>query len=253
VVTAFRVVIPARYASTRLPGKPLVEIAGRPMLQHVWQRAVESGAGETVVATDDPRVEAAARAFGAEACLTSPSHQSGTDRIAEVAERYGWPDDAIVVNLQGDEPTMPPALLRQVAGSLAGHPDAAIATLAVPVLGRDELFDPNVVKVVADRAGYALYFSRAPIPWHRGSFPDPTGALPPGVAFWRHLGLYAYRAGFLRRFVGWPPAPVETCEALEQLRALWQGERIHVGLAAEAPGAGVDTPEDLERVRRLLG
>jgi 3-deoxy-manno-octulosonate cytidylyltransferase (CMP-KDO synthetase) len=144
-------------------------------------------------------------------------------------------------------------LLRQVAGSLAEHPDAAIATLAVPVRGRDELFDPNVVKVVADRAGYALYFSRAPIPWHRGSFADPTGALPLGVAFWRHLGLYAYRAGFLRRFVGWPAAPVETCEALEQLRALWQGERIHVGLAAEIPGAGVDTPEDLERVRRLMG
>lgn len=252
-MTAFRVVIPARYASTRLPGKPLAEIAGRPMLQHVWQRAVESGAGEIVIATDDARVEAAARAFDAAVCLTSPSHRSGTDRIAEVAERYGWPDDAIVVNLQGDEPTMPPALLRQVAEALATHPDAAIATLAVPVQGRTELFDPNVVKVVADRAGYALYFSRAPIPWHRDTFPAATGRLPAGVTFWRHLGIYAYRVGFLRRFVAWQPAPVEACEALEQLRALWQGERIHVGLAAEIPGAGVDTPEDLERVRRLLG
>lgn len=252
-MTSFRVVIPARYASTRLPGKPLAEIAGRPMLQHVWQRAVESGAGEIVIATDDARVEAAARAFGAEACLTSATHQSGTDRIAEVAARYGWADETIVVNLQGDEPTMPPGLLRQVAGSLAARADAAIATLAVPVQGRDELFDPNVVKVVADRAGYALYFSRAPIPWHRGSFPDPAGPLPEGVAFWRHLGIYAYRVGFLRRFVEWPAAAVEQCEALEQLRALWQGERIHVGLAAETPGVGVDTPEDLERVRRLLG
>lgn len=252
-MTGFRVVIPARYASTRLPGKPLAQIAGRPMLQHVWQRALESGAREIVIATDDARVESAARAFGAEVCLTSPSHQSGTDRITEVAERYGWPDEAIVVNLQGDEPTMPPALLRQVAEALAAHPDAAIATLAVPMRGREELFDPNVVKVVADRAGHALYFSRAPIPWHRGSFPDTTGALPPGVDYWRHLGIYAYRAGFLRRFVDWPPAAVEQCEALEQLRALWQGERIHVGLAAETPGTGVDTPEDLERVRRLLG
>lgn len=249
----FRVVIPARYASTRLPGKPLAEIAGRPMLQHVWQRAVESGAREIVIATDDARVDAAAMAFGGTVCLTSLSHQSGTDRIAEVADRFGWPDDAIVVNLQGDEPTMPPGLLRQVAESLATHRDAAIATLAVPVRVRDELFDPNVVKVVADAAGYALYFSRAPIPWHRDSFAVATGALPPGVAFWRHLGVYAYRAGFLRRFTGWPPAPVETCEALEQLRALWQGERIHVGLAVEMPGGGVDTPEDLERVRRLLG
>jgi len=251
-VAGFRVVIPARYASTRLPGKPLADIGGRPMLAHVWQRAVESGAEQIVVATDDARIEAAARGFGAEVCLTRPDHQSGTDRIAEVAARHRWPDDAIVVNLQGDEPTLPPGLLRQVAAALTAHPDAAIATLAVPIAQRAELFDPNVVKVVADHAGYALYFSRAPIPWHRDSFPGGEGALPAGVAYWRHLGIYAYRAGFLARFVGWPPAPVEQCEALEQLRALWQGERIHVSLAREQPGAGVDTPEDLERVRRVL-
>lgn len=251
-MTGFRVVIPARYASTRLPGKPLADIGGRPMIQHVWARAIESGAEQIVVATDDKRVEDAARGFGADVCLTGRRHHSGTDRIAEVVDRYGWPDEAVVVNLQGDEPAMPPVLLQQVAGALAAHPDAAVATLAVPVHGRDELFDPNVVKVVADRNGYALYFSRAPIPWHRDSFPDRSGALPEGAGFWRHLGIYAYRVGFLRRFVTWPAADLETCEALEQLRALWRGERIHVGLARERPAAGVDTPDDLERVRRVL-
>jgi 3-deoxy-manno-octulosonate cytidylyltransferase (CMP-KDO synthetase) len=251
-MSRFRVVIPARYASTRLPGKPLADIGGRPMIEHVWRRAVESGADQVVVATDDVRVEAAARRFGAEVCLTRADHQSGTDRIAEVADRHGWPEGAVVVNLQGDEPTMPPALLRQVAGALAVHAGAAMATLAVPIRERAELFDPNAVKVVTDRHGYALYFSRAPLPWHRASFPGTQGAMPDGVPYWRHLGLYAYRVGFLRRYVTWDPAPIEECEALEQLRALWQGERIHVGLASETPGSGVDTPEDLERVRRVL-
>jgi len=251
-MSGFRVVIPARYASTRLPGKPLAEIRGRPMIEHVWRRAVESGADQVVVATDDVRVETAARRFGADVCLTRADHQSGTDRIAEVADRHGWPEAAIVVNLQGDEPTMPPSLLRQVAGALAAHAGAAIATLAVPIRERAELFDPNVVKVVADRHGYALYFTRAPVPWHRESFPALGGELPSGVPYWRHLGIYAYRVGFLRRFVTWSAAVMEQCEALEQLRALWQGERIHVGLASEAPGTGVDTPEDLERVRLAL-
>ena len=252
-MAGFRVVIPARYASTRLPGKPLADIGGRPMIEHVWRRARESGAEQVVIATDDVRIEEAARGFGADVCLTRPDHQSGTDRIAEVAERRAWPDATIVVNLQGDEPSMPAGLLRQVAGILASHPGAAIATLAVAIRNRGDLFDPNVVKVVADRHGHALYFSRAPIPWHRASFPGREGELPAGPAFWRHLGIYAYRAGFLRRFVGFTPAAVEECEALEQLRALWEGERIQVALASAAPGAGVDTPEDLERVRRLLG
>jgi 3-deoxy-manno-octulosonate cytidylyltransferase (CMP-KDO synthetase) len=251
-MTVFRVVIPARYASTRLPGKPLADIGGRPMIEHVWHRAIESGADEVVVATDDVRVEEAARGFGAEVCVTRADHQSGTDRIAEVADRYAWPEASIVVNLQGDEPAMPPGLLRQVARALTAHPGAAIATLAVPIRDRNELFDPNAVKIVADRHGYALYFSRAPVPWHRGSFPSREGELPPGVPYWRHLGIYAYRVGFLRRFVTWSPVGIEEAEALEQLRALWQGERIHVGLATEMPAAGVDTPEDLERVRRAL-
>ncbi|MCU0767462.1 MAG: 3-deoxy-manno-octulosonate cytidylyltransferase [Gammaproteobacteria bacterium] len=250
-MSGFNVVIPARYASTRLPGKPLADIAGKPMIWHVWERAVASGATRVVVATDDARVEAAARAFGADVLVTRADHRSGTDRIAEVAERLGWADDAIVVNLQGDEPTMPPALLRQVAADLAAHPDAAMATLGVPITGRDELFDPNVVKAVVDGRGWALYFSRAPIPWHRDSFPAAR-VLPAGVDFVRHLGLYAYRVGFLRAFVAWPAAPLEQCESLEQLRALWHGARIRLGLACEAPGPGVDTPADLDAVRRSL-
>lgn len=247
-MAGFHVVIPARHASTRLPGKPLADIGGRPMIRHVWDRAIESGAERVVIATDDARIEAAARTFGAEVCLTRADHRSGTDRIAEVADRLGWADDAIVVNLQGDEPTMPPALLRQVADDLAAHPEAALATLGVPIRDRADLFDPNVVKAVTNGAGWALYFSRAPIPWHRDSFPDAE-RLPEGVEFIRHLGLYAYRVGFLRRFVGWAPAPLETCESLEQLRALWHGARIRLGIAGATPGPGVDTPEDLERLR----
>ncbi len=251
-MVAFKVVIPSRYASTRLPAKPLADIAGKPMIRHVWERGIQSGAEEVVVACDDERIAEAARAFGAVVCLTSPHHRSGTDRITEVADRLGWPDDALVVNLQGDEPTMPPALLRQVADSLAARPDASVATLCVPVAQRAELFDPNVVKVVSDRTGYALYFSRAPIPWHRDSFGQAGLTLPPDVPYARHLGIYAYRCGFLRRFVTWRPAPIESCESLEQLRVLWQGERIHVETAVATPGTGVDTPEDLARVRREL-
>jgi 3-deoxy-manno-octulosonate cytidylyltransferase (CMP-KDO synthetase) len=247
-MAGFAVVIPARYASTRLPGKPLADIGGRPMIRHVWDRAIESGADRVVIATDDARIVAAAGAFGAEVCLTRADHRSGTDRIAEVADRLGWADDAIVVNLQGDEPAMPPALLRQVADDLAAHAEAALATLGVPIRDRAELFDPNVVKAVTDGAGWALYFSRAPIPWHRDSFPVAE-RLPAGVEYIRHLGLYAYRVGFLRRFVAWAPAPLETCESLEQLRALWHGARIRLGMAGATPGPGVDTAEDLERLR----
>ncbi len=240
----YHVVIPARFASTRLPGKPLLEIAGQPMIRHVWERAQESTAARVVVATDDSRIAEAVHAFGGEVCLTAANHQSGTDRIAEVAERMGWDEDTLVVNLQGDEPLMPPALLDRVAATLHAHPDAAMATLGVP-LHADEVFDSNAVKLVTDRHGMALYFSRAPIPWKRGVF-EQGEVRPEGM--YRHLGIYAYRAGFLQRYQEWSPAPIEQDEALEQLRVLWAGERIAVGIVDEPPPAGVDTQEDYERV-----
>lgn len=244
---AFRVAIPARYASTRYPGKPLVALGGRPMLEHVWRRACEAGAAAVVVATDDERIATAARAFGADVCLTAADHACGTDRLAEVAAVRAWGDDDIVVNLQGDEPLTPPALLAQVAADLAARPDASIATLATPLGADDRADDPDVVKVVTDAGGYALYFSRAPIPWWRDGRPPA-----PDPATLRHLGIYAYRAGFLRAFTGLAPAPLERAERLEQLRALWHGYRIHVVEAAVIPGAGIDAPGDVERVERAL-
>ena len=247
----FRVAIPARYASTRLPGKPLRRLAGRPLIEHVYRRALASGALEVVIATDDARIRAVAEGFGATVCMTAPEHPSGTDRLAEVAARLGWPDDAIVVNVQGDEPGLPPALVRQVAMSLATHPDAGIATACARIHVPAELFDPNAVKVVRDAQGYALYFSRAPIPWHREAF-RTSGAglteLPDDTAWLRHIGLYAYRVAVLRRYPELTPAPTEQAEALEQLRALWHGIRIHVAEAAETPPPGVDTEADLARV-----
>lgn len=243
----FAVVIPARFPSTRLPGKPLAEIAGRPMVAHVHDRARESGAAEIVIATDDQRVLDVAEGFGATALLTSAEHPSGTDRIAEVIERMDWPEDRILVNLQGDEPLMPAALIHQVAENLAAHAEAQVATLGVPIDDPEELHNPHAVKVVIDQAGYAHYFSRAPIPWYRDG-----NHLDPRCPALRHVGLYAYRAGFVQRFVHWQHAPLEQVESLEQLRALWHGAPIHVGIAEHSPPAGVDTPEDLERVRQLL-
>ncbi len=249
-----RIVIPARYASNRLPGKPLRELAGKPMLQHVWERAMAADPLEVVVATDDERIARAADAFGARVCMTDPGHASGTERIAEVIEVMGWPEEEIVVNLQGDEPLVPPSLLVQVAEDLETHRLAEVATLVAHLESPEQLFDPAVVKVVLDGKGYALYFSRAPIPWEREEM--AWGRTPPPEvvrSHLRHVGLYAYRAGFVREYVAWPPAPMERQESLEQLRVLWHGRRIHVSLAAEVPPAGVDTPEDLERVERLLG
>jgi len=249
----YRIVIPARFASTRLPGKPLLPIAGRPMIQHVIARARESRAEEVVVATDDERIAAAVREAAADVVITGSHHRSGSDRVAEVLERRAWPDDTVVVNLQGDEPAMPPCLLDQVAEDMEGHEDASVTTLAHGITDMRTLFDPHVVKVVTDRAGYALYFSRAPIPWHRDEFTGVDGSLPEDTPFLRHIGLYAYRAGFLRRYVAWDPAPLERAESLEQLRVLWHGGRIHVSRARVEPGAGVDTRADLERMDRLLG
>lgn len=247
----FRVVIPARYASSRLPGKPLADIGGKPMVLHVLERALEAGAESVVVATDDVRVQQAVEAAGYAALMTSPDHQSGTERLVEVAETLGWPDDALVVNVQGDEPLIDPALIREAARQLVVHEDAVMATLAHPIHDHADFVNPNVVKVVADEAGYALYFSRAPIPWPR----DPFAAqqpMPRELGALRHIGLYAYRAGFLRTYAALAPSPLERHEMLEQLRVLWHGHRISLGLTPTAPAPGVDTPEDLARVRALL-
>jgi len=253
---SFRVVIPARFASTRLPGKPLVSIAGRPMIAHVWERACASRAAEVIIASDDDRVLEAAAVFGADTERTSPDHPSGTDRIAEVAERRGWPDDCVVVNVQGDEPLLPEAVVDQVAANLIANPDAGMSTLAEPIHERSRVFDPNVVKVVTRADGFALYFSRAPIPFDRASFAEgaKAGGAPAEMrgAWRRHLGIYAYRVGLLRRFITWPTAVLEEIEMLEQLRVLHAGVGIHVADACAPVPGGVDTLEDLERVRALL-
>ncbi|MDD2056049.1 3-deoxy-manno-octulosonate cytidylyltransferase [Pseudomonas sp. GD03860] len=248
----FTVVIPARLRSTRLPGKPLLLIAGKPMIQHVWEQARKSGASRVVIATDDAGIYQACEAFGAEVLMTRENHESGTDRLAEVAAQLGLAPDAIVVNVQGDEPLIPPIIIDQVAANLAAHPEAGIATLAEPIEDVTAVFNPNAVKVVSDCNGLALSFSRAPLPWARDVFANSRDTLPESVPYRRHIGMYAYRAGFLHDFVSWGPCWLEQTESLEQLRALWHGVRIHVADAIEAPPVGVDTPEDLERVRRLL-
>ena len=249
----FHVIIPARYASTRLPGKPLQDILGKPMIQHVWERSQKSAAASVTIATDDQRIVDVCRSFGAEVVLTRADHPSGTDRLQEVVTQLGLDDQAHVVNVQGDEPLIPPALIDQVAADLRAFPEASIATLAEPVADMDMLFNANAVKVVTDHQGFALYFTRAPVPWCRDAFSGELPAsLPEAVPFRRHIGLYAYKVGFLHDYVRWPASPLETTESLEQLRALWFGCRIHVADASEVPPAGVDTPEDLQRVRQLL-
>lgn len=247
---AFQVVIPARYASSRLPAKPLADIGGKPMIVRVLERAREAGADGVWVATDHPDIAAVVAAHGGEVVLTRADHPSGTDRLAEVVAQLGWSDDTIVVNVQGDEPLMDPALIAAVARALAEDGEAAIATACHPLHSAEEFFNPNVVKVVCDARQRALYFSRAPIPWARDAFAADRGALPAELPARRHIGLYAYRAAFLRRYATLAPAPLEGWEALEQLRALWHGYPIRVLEIAEAPPAGVDTQEDLERVRR---
>ncbi len=248
----FTVVIPARYASTRLPAKPTLDIGGMPMIQRVYLRACESGANRVVIATDDARIQALAEGFGAQVCMTSPAHPSGTDRLQEAASQLGLADDDIVVNVQGDEPLIPPAVIRQVALNLAANPEAGIATLCEPIHSADVFHDPNAVKVLADQRGFALYFSRAPIPWPRDAFAVDTQTLPQGLGAMRHIGIYAYRVSFLNDYVRWVPAPIERWESLEQLRALWQGVKIHVDPACEVVPGGVDTERDLERVRALV-
>ncbi len=250
---SFVVVIPARYASTRLPGKPLADIHGKPMVQHVVEKALQSGADRVIVATDDERVQQVlapfAAAAGFEVCMTSPDHQSGTERLAEVCRHYGFAADTIIVNVQGDEPLIPPVIIRQVADNLAAA-SAPMATLSVPIVDAEEAFNPNAVKVVTDKDGYALYFSRASIPWDRDAFARSREQI--GPHYQRHIGIYAYRAGFIQRYVDWAPSQLEQVEALEQLRVLWYGEKIHVAQALEAPPVGVDTQADLDKVRALL-
>jgi len=245
----FKIVIPARHASTRLPGKPLMDIAGRPMIYHVCERGLEAGASEVVLATDDERIAEAVAGLPVTAVMTGTNHCSGTERIKEAADIMGWPDETIVVNLQGDEPFIPPDFKRRLARLLAKQDVAEVATLATPIVDRAEIFNPNAVKVVLDRDGHALYFSRAPIPWHRASFNSADANLPPNFPWLRHIGVYAYSVGFLRRYVAWPTSELEAVESLEQLRILWMGERILVMSVDNAPEAGVDTEEDLHRVR----
>lgn len=242
----FVVAIPARHASTRLPGKPLRTIGGEPMVLRVAQRALAAGAGKVWVATDDERIAHALAGSGVRVAMTSPDHASGSDRLAECARIAGWSDDALVVNLQGDEPFAPAAGIAAVARALAVS-GAEMATLATPIADAESLFDPNTVKLVRDEAGDALYFSRAPIPWHRDAFAQDRAALPDGTTWLRHIGIYAYRAGFLRRFAAMPPGRLERIESLEQLRVLEAGLRIHVALTPEPFPSGVDTPEDLAR------
>ncbi|WP_428773670.1 3-deoxy-manno-octulosonate cytidylyltransferase [Vibrio sp.] len=246
---SFTVVIPARYQSSRLPGKPLADICGKPMIQWVYERALQSGADQVVVATDDARIEQAVLAFGGQVCMTSDSHESGTERLAEVVDKLAIDDSHIVVNVQGDEPLIPAEIIRQVADNLANS-QAPMATLAVEITDADEVFNPNVVKVVTDKDGYALYFSRATIPWDRDNF--ATGDKVIGQPLLRHIGIYAYRAGFINTYINWQPSILEKIESLEQLRVLWYGEKIHVDVASQAPAAGVDTPEDLEVVRQIV-
>ncbi|ENM5814662.1 3-deoxy-manno-octulosonate cytidylyltransferase [Vibrio mimicus] len=246
---SFTVVIPARYQSTRLPGKPLADIGGKPMIQWVYEQAMQAGADRVIVATDDKRVEQAVQAFGGVVCMTSPDHQSGTERLAEVVEKMAIPADHIVVNVQGDEPLIPPVIIRQVADNLAAC-SAPMATLAVEIEDEAEVFNPNAVKVITDKNGYALYFSRATIPWDRDNFAKADKSIAQPLL--RHIGIYAYRAGFINTYLHWQPSQLEKIECLEQLRVLWHGEKIHVAVALEAPPAGVDTPEDLEVVRQFI-
>ena len=240
------VVIPARFASSRLPGKPLRLLAGKPLIQHVYERALAAGFETLIVATDHEQIRQVCESIGATVAMTSSQHETGSDRLAEVVQQQGWADDTIVVNLQGDEPLTPVANLHQLAGNLAQYPSASIATLATPIQSTEEFHDPNAVKVVRDAQGFALYFSRAPIPYPR------DGASDVSQFALRHVGMYAYRAGFLKAFAQMPAAAIEQLEKLEQLRALANGYRIHVDIAKELPGLGVDTESDVQKVEALL-
>jgi 3-deoxy-manno-octulosonate cytidylyltransferase (CMP-KDO synthetase) len=249
---SFRVIIPARHASTRLPGKPLIDISGKPMIQHVYERCLDSGTDSIHIATDDQRIYDAALKFGADVVMTSAEHRSGTERLAETVQKLGFDKQDIIVNVQGDEPLIPANLIQQVAEDLQSHPAANVATVCTPFHADDDVHNPNIVKVVRDREGFALYFSRASIPWERDAFAHDPKKPSGHYLHYRHIGLYAYRAGFLQTYVNWPECDMEIMESLEQLRVLWHGEKIHVSEALTIPPPGVDTEEELERVKRLI-
>lgn len=246
----FRIIIPARYDSTRLPGKVLLDIAGKPMLQHVYERSLDSGAESVVIATDDHRVSDVAEKFGAKVCLTSSDHQSGTERIAEAVEALEYDEDEIIVGVQADEPLIPPQAIREVAGNLAEHDNVKVATLCEPIVDVDNLFNPNSVKVILNRRGYAMYFTRSPVPWQQNF--DDKAKVDLGSGYYRHVGIYAYRVGFLQHYIEWTDCPLEALERLEQLRILWNGGRIHVGISKHKLPPGVDTEEDLAAIRAQL-
>jgi 3-deoxy-manno-octulosonate cytidylyltransferase (CMP-KDO synthetase) len=247
----FRVIIPIRYAAKRLPGKALIEIAKKPMVQHVYERALQSGAESVVIATDDERIQQVAEGFGATVCITSPEHPSGTERLAEAVVALGYDDDEIVVNVQGDQPLLPPSVIHQVANNLMMHDNTKVATLCAPITHAEQIINPNIVKVVMNRRGFALYFSRAPIAWEQGKYPPKANQTLSGEHF-RHIGLYAYRVGFLQEYLSWESCVLEEMESLEQLRVLWNGGRIHVAIAKEPVPIGVDTEADLDKIRSQI-
>ena len=252
---SFYVVIPARYGSSRLPGKPLINLAGKPMVQHVYERAVKSGAAWVGVATDDARIANAVKDFGGEVVMTRASHESGTDRLQEVVAQLGLDSNAIVVNVQGDEPLIPAAAINQVAENLASNPDASVATLCEPIANAEDVFNPNIVKVVRNQQHMALYFSRAPVPWNREEFildTKPNNLAANSLLHLRHIGLYAYRASLLEQFVTWPVGVLEQTEKLEQLRVMENGHQIHVANSIEPFEGGIDTQEDIPRVLEKL-
>lgn len=249
---AFKIVIPARYGSSRLPGKPLIPIGGKPMIAHVCERAMATHADEVIVATDDQRIFDVVSALGIKVLMTAANHQSGTERIAEVARLCQWQDQDIIVNLQGDEPLIPASYIEELALALAQQPEAGIATLAAEISDPEELFNPNTVKVVLNKEGFALYFSRAPIPWDRDLFAKTQTQVSDIMPHYRHIGMYAYRVNFLKRYCQWQSSPLEQIESLEQLRILWHGESVLVKIVATTPPAGIDTPADLVRVEQIL-
>ncbi len=242
----FHIIIPARLSSQRLPGKVLLPIAGKPLIQYVFENALTCLANSVTIAVDDPSVERIAQSFGAKTCMTAVEHRSGSERLAEVVDKLGMHDEDIIVNLQGDEPLISAATVQRVASAMVKNPDAALTTLCIPMQEQDEIFNPNVCKVVLDKNGYALYFSRAPIPYDRSAFDVSKNA------HYRHLGMYAYRVKTLKKYRDWSLSPIEGIEMLEQLRVLWHGEKIHVSVVEEALPPGIDTEEDLEHFRKMI-